>query len=253
MRGRAAAIGRSVNDATIGDHRKLGGQLRGKQYGDVGSAQSDQSAGALAVHTAAAPLRRVSAALPRVRSSVRRTRETRRSTTDVALCKPHLLQLLGFEDMILLRTGGLAASPPVRYTLETAEQCLAAAVARYGALFEDGSDEAVDRLDALFGRSPSPYGRTAHRPSAPGPFASSGGSARHLALLLTPSTKARQWWWPWRPRVSTGVAPGRVHCGTGRLVGPQVATPSPSERQYQHEWLPSGQPSGLSSHASPRP
>lgn len=43
----------------------------------------------------------------------------------------------------------------------------------------------------------------------------------------------RQWWWPWRPRVSTGVAPGRVHCGTGRLVGPQVATPSASERQYQ--------------------
>ena len=35
---------------------------------------------------------------------------------------PHPLQLLGFEDMILLRTGGLAASPPVRYTLETAEQ-----------------------------------------------------------------------------------------------------------------------------------
>jgi len=38
-------------------------------------------------------------------------------------CKPHLLRLLGFEDMILLRTGGLAASPPVRYTLETEEQC----------------------------------------------------------------------------------------------------------------------------------
>ena len=36
---------------------------------------------------------------------------------------PYLLQLLGFEEMILLRTGGLAASPPVRYTLETAEQC----------------------------------------------------------------------------------------------------------------------------------
>lgn len=47
------------------------------------------------------------------------------------------------------------------------------------------------------------------------------------------STKARQWWSPCRPRVSTGVAPGRVHCGTGRLVGPQVATPSASERQYQ--------------------
>jgi len=39
-----------------------------------------------------------------------------------------LLGFLGFEDMILLRTGGLAASPPVRYTLETAEEYLA----RYG-------------------------------------------------------------------------------------------------------------------------
>ena len=48
------------------------------------------------------------------------------------------------------------------------------------------------------------------------------------------SAKARQWWWPCRPRVSTGVAPGRVHCGTGRLVGPQVAFPSASERQNQH-------------------
>jgi hypothetical protein len=51
--------------------------------------------------------------------------------------------------------------------------------------------------------------------------------------LPTPSTTARQWWGPCRPRVSTGVAPGRVHCGAGRLVGPQVATPSASERQYQ--------------------
>ena len=34
---------------------------------------------------------------------------------------PTLGNFLGFEDMILLRTGGLAASPPVRYTLETAE------------------------------------------------------------------------------------------------------------------------------------
>jgi hypothetical protein len=40
----------------------------------------------------------------------------------------------GFEDMILLRTGGLAASPPVRYTLETADQCLTAAVALRGAV-----------------------------------------------------------------------------------------------------------------------
>src|SRR5262249_53302369 len=64
-------------------------------------------------------------------------------------------------------------------------------------------------------------------------LASSGGSARHLTPLPTPSTNARQWWWPCRRRVSTGVAPGRVHCGTGRLVGPQVAFPSASERQYQ--------------------
>ena len=60
-------------------------------------------------------------------------------------------------------------------------------------------------------------------------------------------------WWPSRPRVSTGVAPGRVHCGTGRLVGPQVAFPSESERQYQHGPFPSGQPSGLSCQASRRP
>ena len=64
---------------------------------------------------------------------------------------------------------------------------------------------------------------------------------------------ARQWWWPCR-RVSTGVASGRVHCGAGRLVGPQVAFPSASEHQDCSEGLlPSGQPSGLSSHASPRP
>src|SRR5688572_32099318 len=46
---------------------------------------------------------------------------------------------------------------------------------------------------------------------------------------LRDPTKVRQWWWSCRPRDSTGVAPGRVHCGTGRLVGPQVATPSASE------------------------
>ena len=102
-------------------------------------------------------------------------------------------------------------------------------------------------------RGPSPPGEPLTDRARGRAFASSGGSARHLTPLPTPSTKARQWWWPCRPRVSTGVAPGRVHCGVGRLVGPQVAFPSASERQYQHEWLPSGQPSGLSSHASPRP
>src|SRR5512133_1670981 len=60
--------------------------------------------------------------------SVRRPAKTGRSTTNPALCKTPLLQLLAFEDMILLRTGGLAASPPVRYTLKTAEQCLVATV-----------------------------------------------------------------------------------------------------------------------------
>ncbi len=78
-------------------------------------------------------------------------------------------------------------------------------------------------------------------------------TTRQLTPVPTPSAKARQEWSPCRPRVSTGVAPGRVHCGTGRLVGPQVVFPSASERQYQHESRPSGQPSGLSSHASPRP
>ncbi len=58
------------------------------------------------------------------------------------------------------------------------------------------------------------------------------------ATLPTPSTKARQWWWPCRPRTPPGVAPGRVHCGTGRLVGPQVAFPSASKRQYQQAWRP---------------
>ena len=47
----------------------------------------------------------------------------------------------------------------------------------------------------------------------------------------------------------TGVASGRVHCGTGRLVGPEVAMPSASERQYQQESWPSGHPSGVCSHA----
>ena len=42
---------------------------------------------------------------------------------------------------------------------------------------------------------------------------------------------AIQWWWPCRPSVFTGVAPGRVHCGTGLLVGPQAARPSASVRQ----------------------
>jgi len=56
---------------------------------------------------------------------------------------PHLLQPLGFEDMILLRTGGLAASPPVRYTLETAGQCLAATVALLGS--DDGRSQIAQR------------------------------------------------------------------------------------------------------------
>jgi hypothetical protein len=57
--------------------------------------------------------------------------------------------------------------------------------------------------------------------------------------------------------VSTGVAPGR-------LVGPQLGTPSASVRQYVEICAPcpptgapasgaSGQPSGLSSHPSRRP
>ena len=53
------------------------------------------------------------------------------------------------------------------------------------------------------------------------------------AIWRVRGLRPRQWWWPWRPSVYTGVAPGRVHCGTGRLVGPQVATPSASERENQ--------------------
>ena len=48
----------------------------------------------------------------------------------------------------------------------------------------------------------------------------------------------RQWGSLVRPRVSAGVAPGRVHCAVGRLVGPQVATPLASERQYQQIGAP---------------
>src|SRR4030095_5990270 len=40
-----------------------------------------------------------------------------------------------------------------------------------------------------------------------------GGSARHITPLPTPSTKARQWLWPCRPRDSTGAAPGRGRRG----------------------------------------
>src|SRR5262249_2844528 len=44
---------------------------------------------------------------------------------------------------------------------------------------------------------------------------------------------ACQGWWPWRARVGAGVTLGRVHCGTGRLVGPQLATPPASVRRRQ--------------------
>ena len=62
-----------------------------------------------------------------------------------------------------------------------------------------------------------------------------------------------QWCAPVRPRVVCGVAPGRVHWGTGRLVGPHVDLPSASARQYQHGSPPLGHPSGLTCQASPRP
>jgi hypothetical protein len=79
-------------------------------------------------------------------------------------------------------------------------------------------------------------------------------ACRRSNTLPTPSTKARQWWGPCRPRVSTGVAPGRVHCGTGRLVGPQVAFPSASERQYQQIGEPAHRPASRPAgpRASPR-
>src|SRR4029077_21143258 len=49
---------------------------------------------------------------------------------------------------------------------------------------------------------------------------------RRLFERVGGGLKARQGCWPCRPRDSTGVAPWRVHCGTGRLVGPQVWFPS---------------------------
>lgn len=69
--------------------------------------------------------------------------------------------------------------------------------------------------------------------------------SRSRSRRTTAVDEARQRWLPCRPSVSTGVAPGRVHCGTGRLVGPQVATPSASERQYQQAWWPSGEGASL--------
>jgi hypothetical protein len=122
MRGRAAAIGRSANRCRNRRSQEVGRTAPRRADADVDSAQSDQSAGQW--QSMQPPLRAESRSwLPRVPPSVRGPGKPGRSTTNPALCKTHLLQLLGFEDMILLRTGGLAASPPVRYTLETAEQC----------------------------------------------------------------------------------------------------------------------------------
>lgn len=80
-----------------------------------------------------------------------------------------------------------------------------------------------------------------------------GSAARRDPRADADRNVVSQWWGAVRPRVVTAVAPGRVHCGTGRLVGPQVGAPSASERQYQHASRPAGQPSGLSCHASRRP
>ena len=66
------------------------------------------------------------------------------------------------------------------------------------------------------------------------------GTARQIPTLTTQRPRRARGpgqWSPWRPRVSTGVAPGRVHCGTGRLVGPQLAdavgvrAPVPADRR----------------------
>src|SRR5690606_12275163 len=52
---------------------------------------------------------------------------------------------------------------------------------------------------------------------------------------------------------SQPVTPGRLHCGVGRPVRPQVPLPSTSLAQYQHDSCPSGQPSGTSCQDSSRP
>ena len=123
MRGRAAAIGRSANRCRNRRSHEVGRTaprraVRRRRFSTIRSVGAGNGS----------PCSRPSApsprsCLPRVPPSVRGPGKPGRSTTNPALCKTHLLQLLGFEDMILLRTGGLAASPPVRYTLETAEQC----------------------------------------------------------------------------------------------------------------------------------
>ena len=137
MRGRAAAIGRSVNRRHNWRSQEVGrtaprqavrrrrpstirlSTIRSIGWG-TGSAHSRPSA----------PSPRSCTARPTIGSTAPAKAVGRQQIPHFA--NPHLLQLLGFEDMILLRTGGLAASPPVRYTLETAEQCLAATLALIG-------------------------------------------------------------------------------------------------------------------------
>ncbi len=62
--------------------------------------------------------------------------------------------VLGLEVMILLPNGGLAASPRVRYTLETAEECLSIA-----STFTDVRETMITGLERLI---IWPTGLTAH-------------------------------------------------------------------------------------------
>ncbi|PWK82777.1 glycosyl hydrolase family 15 [Lentzea atacamensis] len=117
-----------------------------------------------------------------------------------------------------------------------------------------GAEELFESLVRLTGptgllpesttRSPNDHSATTRRPTRT--WASSG--ARGCS-----TDDARQWQCPSRPSVCSGVTPGRVHWGTGRPVGPQVEFPSASVRQNHAASRPSGHPSGLSSHFSPRP
>src|SRR5690606_18665212 len=74
------------------------------------------------------------------------------------------------------------------------------------------------------------YARHGCAPCAPFADYTHGPLCVYLTLALWRGT---QGWWSWRPRASTGGAPGRVHRGAGRVVSLHPATPSASVRQNQ--------------------
>ena len=130
MRGRAAAIGLSVNRRRNWRLQEVGGQLRGKQYGDGGSAQSDQSAGHWqCTQPPSAPSPRSCTASPTI-GSIAPARPVGRQQIRTLQTSPSATSWLRGHDSA--PHWGSCGKPPVRYTFETAEQCLAATVALLG-------------------------------------------------------------------------------------------------------------------------